>query len=214
MLSIYCDLEKYKNYYDSSEKTGWIKPHRVLAINRGEKEGIINVSLEYNKEYILSYLEGKIIKNEESECAELVRDAILDSFKRLIAPSIEREIRSELTDKSEEAAIDVFSKNLEKYLLTPPMKDKMVLGLDPAYRTGCKLAVIDETGQMLDIKVIYPHEPKNEYEKKNALIRSCKLLQETAKKYRAADRVINNHNILSNRYNFDKIVVKTYNRYK
>ncbi len=154
----------YEMYYDYSEEVKYIKPHRVLAINRGEKEGIINVSLEYNKEYILNYLEGKIIKNNESICAELVKDAIEDSYKRLIAPSIGREIRSELTERSEEAAIDVFAKNLEKYLLTPPMKDKMVLGLDPAYRTGCKLAVIDYTGQMLDIKVIYPHEPKNDYE--------------------------------------------------
>ena len=97
-------------------------------------------------------------------CAVYVKDAIVDSYKRLIGPSVEREIRSELTEKSEEGAIEVFAKNLENYLLTPPMKDKMILGLDPAYRTGCKLAVIDYTGQMLDIKVIYPHEPKNDFE--------------------------------------------------
>ena len=154
----------YEMYYDYSEDVKYIKPHRVLAVNRGEKEGVLSVSLEYNKEYIYNYLEKKLIKDESSECATYVKDAIVDSYKRLIGPSVEREIRSELTEKSEEGAIEVFSKNLESYLLTPPMKDKMILGLDPAYRTGCKLAVIDYTGQMLDIKVIYPHEPKNDFE--------------------------------------------------
>ena len=154
----------YEMYYDYSEDVKYIKPHRVLAVNRGEKDGVLNVSLEYNKEYIYNYLEKKLIKDENSECATYVKDAIVDSYKRLIGPSVEREIRSELTEKSEEGAIEVFAKNLENYLLTPPMKDKMILGLDPAYRTGCKLAVIDYTGQMLDIKVIYPHEPKNDFE--------------------------------------------------
>lgn len=154
----------YEMYYDYSEDVKYIKPHRVLAINRGEKEGVLSVSLEYNKEYIYNYLEKKLIKDENSECVVYVKDAIVDSYKRLIGPSVEREIRSELTEKSEEGAIEVFAKNLENYLLTPPMKDKMILGLDPAYRTGCKLAVIDYTGQMLDIKVIYPHEPKNDFE--------------------------------------------------
>ena len=154
----------YEMYYDYSEDVKYIKPHRVLAINRGEKEGVLSVSLEYNKEYIYNYLEKKLIKDENSECAVYVKDAIVDSYKRLIGPSVEREIRSELTEKSEEGAIEVFAKNLENYLLTPPMKDKMILGLDPAYRTGCKLAVIDYTGQMLDIEVIYPHEPKNDFE--------------------------------------------------
>lgn len=154
----------YEMYYDYSEDVKYMKPHRVLAVNRGEKEGVLSVSLEYNKEYIYNYLEKKLIKDENSECATYVKDAIVDSYKRLIGPSVEREIRSELTEKSEEGAIEVFAKNLENYLLTPPMKDKMILGLDPAYRTGCKLAVIDYTGQMLDIKVIYPHEPKNDFE--------------------------------------------------
>ena len=154
----------YEMYYDYSEDVKYIKPHRVLAVNRGEKEDVLSVSLEYNKEYIYNYLEKKLIKDESSECAIYVKDAIVDSYKRLIGPSVEREIRSELTEKSEEGAIEVFAKNLENYLLTPPMKDKMILGLDPAYRTGCKLAVIDYTGQMLDIKVIYPHEPKNDFE--------------------------------------------------
>lgn len=160
----------YEMYYDYSEEVKYIKPHRVLALNRGEKENILNVSLEYNKEYIYDYLEKRIIKNNESQCANIVKDSIVDSYKRLIGPSVEREIRSELTEKSEESAINVFAKNLEKYLLTPPMKDKMVLGLDPAYRTGCKLAVVDYTGQMIDIKVIYPHEPKNEYDKSKKVV--------------------------------------------
>lgn len=160
----------YEMYYDYSEDIKYIKSHRVLAVNRGEREGILSVCLEYNKSYILNYLEEKIIKNKESNVVDIVKDAIEDSYKRLIYPSIEREIRNELTEKSEESAIDVFSKNLEKYLLTPPMRDKMILGLDPAYRTGCKLAVIDYTGQMLDIKVIYPHEPKNEYEKSKKIV--------------------------------------------
>ena len=164
------DKKVYEMYYDYVEDIKTIKSHRILAINRGEKEGIINVSLEYNKEYILDYLENKIIKDLNSICANIVKDAIEDSYKRLIYPSVEREIRSELTEKGSEDAIKVFSNNLERYLLTPPMKDKIILGLDPAYRTGCKLAVIDETGKMLDIKVIYPHEPKNEYEKSKKVV--------------------------------------------
>ena len=164
------DKKVYEMYYDYAEDIKTIKSHRILAINRGEKEGIINVSLEYNKEYILDYLENKIIKDLNSICANIVKDAIEDSYKRLIYPSVEREIRSELTEKGSEDAIKVFSNNLERYLLTPPMKDKIILGLDPAYRTGCKLAVIDETGKMLDIKVIYPHEPKNEYEKSKKVV--------------------------------------------
>ena len=154
----------YEMYYDYLEDIKYIKPHRMLAINRAEKEGIINVTLEYNKEYILEYLNKKYIKDENSICAAMVKDAIVDSFKRLISPSIEREIRSELTEKCEESAIEVFSNNLEKYLLTPPIKDKVVLGFDPAFRTGCKLAVVDSTGKMLDIKVIYPNEPHNKIE--------------------------------------------------
>ena len=164
------DKKVYEMYYEYIEDIKYIKPHRVLALNRGEKENVLNVSLEYDKNYILDYLNDKIIKNRNSICSSIVSEAIEDSYKRLISNSIEREIRSELTEKSEESAIEVFSNNLEKYLLTPPMKDKIILGLDPAYRTGCKLAVIDYTGKMLDIKVIYPHEPKNEYEKSKKVI--------------------------------------------
>ena len=142
-----------------------IKPHRVLALNRGEKEKVLTVNIEVDTNDILSFLESKIIKNKESFIYDHVIEAIKDSFKRLISPSIEREVRSELTDVASDSAIMVFSKNLEKLLLQPPMKDKTVLGFDPAYRTGCKLAVVDCTGKKLDVSVIYPHEPRNEYEK-------------------------------------------------
>lgn len=151
----------YEMYYNYSESIKHIKPHRVLAVNRGEKDGILSVSIDVIKDYIFTYLEKRLVKDENSICSKYVKDAIEDSYKRLIFPSIEREIRSEITEIAEKKAIDVFSKNLEKYLLTPPMKDKIILGLDPAFRTGCKLAVIDYTGKMLDISVIYPHEPHN-----------------------------------------------------
>ncbi|MBQ7139914.1 MAG: RNA-binding transcriptional accessory protein [Bacilli bacterium] len=155
----------YEMYYDYSEPVRLLKSHRYLAINRAENEKIISVSLEVDKEYIQNYLKQKIVKNKESFVYKVVKDAITDSYKRLIAPSIEREIRSELFEKAEESAIDIFSKNLENLLLTPPMKERMVLGLDPAYRTGCKLAVLDKTGKPLNISVIYPHEPRKEYDK-------------------------------------------------
>lgn len=159
------DLQKtYEMYYDYSEKVKEIKPHRILAINRAEKEKIINVSIVVDEDEILDYLSKKLIKNEKSFVCNIVLDAIKDSYKRLIFPSVEREIRSELTEKGEIVAIDNFSKNLEKLLLQPPMKQKVVLGFDPAYRTGCKLAVLDSTGQTLKIEVIYPHEPVNKYE--------------------------------------------------
>ncbi len=159
------DDKKYDMYYQFSEQIKYIKPHRVLAINRGENEKILNVAIEIDDKEIINYLESKIIKDDKVEYINHIKEAILDSYKRLILPSITREIRSELTDKACDTAIDNFANNLEKLLLTPPMKDRVVLGFDPAYRTGCKLAVIDETGKKLDIKVIYPHEPKNEYEK-------------------------------------------------
>lgn len=151
----------YEMYYEFQEPVRQLKSYRVLALNRGEKEKVLNVSIDVDTAYIESYLKEKVIKNESSFVTPLVLDAIKDSYKRLIAPSIEREIRSELTEKANEVAIDNFGNNLEKLLLQPPMKDKVVLGFDPAYRTGCKLAVMDETGRMETIKVIYPHEPHN-----------------------------------------------------
>ena len=151
----------YEMYYEFQEPVRQLKSYRVLALNRGEKEKVLNVSIDVDTAYIESYLKEKVIKNESSFVTPLVLDAIKDSYKRLIAPSIEREIRSELTEKANEVAIDNFGNNLEKLLLQPPMKEKVVLGFDPAYRTGCKLAVMDETGRMETIKVIYPHEPHN-----------------------------------------------------
>ena len=152
----------YDMYYDYSEQIKYAKPHRILAINRGEKEGVLNVSICTNTEEIINHIEKYSIKNPKSFVVNVVKEAIVDAYSRLIAPSIERDIRGELTLRSSEKAIGVFAKNLEKLLLQPPMKDKTVLGLDPAFRTGCKLAVIDSTGKYLDISVIYPHEPKNE----------------------------------------------------
>ena len=154
----------YEMYYDYSENVKYIKPHRVLAINRGENEKILSVSIDVNNDEIISYLESKIIK-KESPVKDIVIESIKDSYKRLIAPSIEREVRSELTLQSEDKSIEVFKENLENLLLIPPMKDKIVLGFDPAFRTGCKLAVVDNTSKVLNISVIYPHEPKNEWEK-------------------------------------------------
>ena len=159
------DEEKtYDMYYDYSENIKYIKPHRVLALNRGEKEGVLGVSIDNNNDEVINYLKSKLIKYESSEPKEIVIDAINDSYKRLIFPSIEREIRSDLTEVASEKSIEVFMDNLEHLLLTPPMKDKMVLGLDPAYRTGCKLAVVDYTGKFIEKSVIYPHEPRCEYE--------------------------------------------------
>ncbi len=152
----------YDMYYEYTEPVKQVKHHRVLALNRGEKEGVLSVSIVVDETPILEHMEKFTIKNKNSFVAPVVKEAIKDAYSRLISPSIEREIRADLTEKSSEAAISVFAKNLEKLLLQPPMKDKMVLGLDPAFRTGCKLAVIDSTGKYLNISVIYPHEPKNE----------------------------------------------------
>lgn len=160
----------YEMYYDYHELIKQVKPHRVLAINRAENEKIITVTIDIDKDLIYEYLEKKIIKNDKSFVVSIIENSIIDSYKRLIAPSIEREIRSELTEKAEVVAIDNFSKNLEKLLLQPPMKEKMVLGFDPAYRTGCKLAVIDQTGKMLDIQVIYPHAPVNKVEEARKIV--------------------------------------------
>lgn len=154
----------YSNYYDFKETIKYIKPHRILAINRGEKDGVLSVKLDYDVDKIIKYLETKVIKNKESFCYEIIVNAINDSLKRLILPSVDREVRSELKEKGEVRAIDNFSVNVENLLLTPPLKDKTVLGFDPAFRTGCKLAVLDKTGKVLEIAVIYPTEPHNDIE--------------------------------------------------
>ena len=149
------EKKTYEMYYDYNEEVKYIKPHRVLAINRGEKEDVLSVSLDIDKEKIYSFLESKMIK-KENECAELVRDSIKDSYARLIGPSIEREIRSELTENAGDVAIENFGKNLESLLLQPPIKNKRVLAFDPGYTNGCKLACLDETGKYLYSCVIKP----------------------------------------------------------
>lgn len=149
----------YEMYYQYGEPVQKIVPHRILALNRGEKEDILKVSLKPNTDFILNYLQKKWISKANSIAAKAVFEAIEDGYKRLIQPSIEREIRNELTEKAEEQAIHIFSENLRNLLLQPPLKGKVVLGVDPAYRTGCKLAVVDETGKVLRIDVIYPHPP-------------------------------------------------------
>lgn len=158
------ETKTYEMYYDYKENIKDIKPHRILAINRGENEKILTVNLKANEEEIKKFLYQKILKGNNEELKNIVTDAINDSYKRLIYPSIEREIRTSLKEEGEEQAITVFMKNLESLLLTPPMKEKNVLGLDPAYRTGCKLAVVNSTSKVLDITVIYPHEPKNKWQ--------------------------------------------------
>ena len=160
----------YEMYYDFSESVKHIKPHRVLAINRGENEKVLSISIDVNDEDILSYLESKLIK-KESPVKPYVIDAIKDSYKRLIKPSMEREIRNELTLQSEDASIEVFKGNLENLLLIAPMKEKTVLGFDPAFRTGCKLAIVDPTSKVLNISVIYPHEPHNKWEESKAVLK-------------------------------------------
>ena len=154
----------YEMYYDFKEEVSKIKSYRVLAINRAEKEKIVTVSIDVDDAKVLSFFEEKIIKNEDSFVTDIVKNAIKDSYKRLIFPSVEREVRSALSEKAEDVAIKNFSENLENLLLTPPIKDKMVLGFDPAYRTGCKLAVLNPVGKVLKIEKIYPHPPVNKYE--------------------------------------------------
>ena len=156
------ELKTYEIYYDFKDRIKYMKSYRTLAINRGEKEGILSVSLDYDKDEIIKYLESKIIKNDKSFIVNIVKDAIKDSLKRLILPSVEREIRSEMTEYADEKAIDIFKINLENLLMTRPLKGYRVLGFDPAFRTGCKLACLDEQGNVLHIDVIYPHEPKND----------------------------------------------------
>lgn len=160
----------YGNYYEYEEPLKKIVPHRVLALNRGEKEEVLRVGISFPTERIITGLERQLIRKSYSPSAAHVKEAIEDAFKRLLAPSIEREIRTALTEKAEEQAIHVFSENLKSLLLQPPLKGKVVLGLDPAFRTGCKLAVVDETGKLLDISVIYPHPPKPEKEKSKRII--------------------------------------------
>lgn len=172
------DTDKvYLMYYDYKESVKHIKHYNYLAINRAEDEGVISVKIDFDLDKVISFLEEKIIKNKDSFVIDVVKSSIKDSLKRLIVPSIEREIRSELTTKSEEKAINTFSHNLYNLLLTRGVKGVNILGFDPAFRTGCKLAVIDSNGNLLDVSVIYPNEPKND------VVGSTKVLRELINKY-------------------------------
>ena len=149
----------YEMYYDHEEPVSKVAGHRVLAINRGEKEKILTVKISAPEEDILRYLEKQVITKENENTTPVLKAAVEDSYRRLIAPAIEREIRNDLTEKAEDGAIKVFKKNLEQLLMQPPIVGQVVLGWDPAFRTGCKLAVVDATGKVLDTTVIYPTAP-------------------------------------------------------
>ena len=165
------EKSSYEMYYNFNEKLSRIPSHRILAINRGEKEGFLKVKIDKPEEQILTYIERDVIQGKENAPSKkvsqdrytnILKDAILDSYKRLIEPSIDREIRSDLTEKAEEQAIKVFGKNAKQLLLGAPLKGLTVMGFDPAYRTGCKIAVIDETGKVLATTTVYPTEPQND----------------------------------------------------
>lgn len=155
------EQQTYRMYYDYSERVSTIAPHRIMAINRGEEEKILNVTLLFEQDIVMEKIISKVVTNNKSVTSSYVIDAIKDGCKRLAFSQLEREIRNLLSEKAHEQSIDVFSRNLERLLVVPPLKDKMILGVDPAYRTGCKLVVIDQTGKVLDIRAIYPHQPVN-----------------------------------------------------
>ena len=161
----------YEMYYDYNEPLAKAAGHRTLAINRGEKEKVLTVRIETPVDDVIRYLEKQVITNTQAQTAPILRDAIEDAYDRLIAPAIEREIRNDLSEKAEDGAIKVFGKNLEQLLMQPPIKGQVVLGWDPAFRTGCKLAVVDETGKVLDTTVIYPTAPQNKVEEAKAVLK-------------------------------------------
>ena len=170
------DIKKiYEMYYNFKERIKYAKHFHILAMNRAEEEKILNVTLAYDLDYIINNLENRFIKNKNSYVCEVVQNCIKDSLKRLILPSIEREIRSELTKMASTKAIATFSNNLAKLLMTRPIKNSRVLGFDPAFRTGCKLAVLDYSGALLDVAVIYPHEPVNDKEEATKKLRELIL---------------------------------------
>ncbi len=169
----------FEMYYEFQDRIKYLKHYRTLALNRGEKEGILSVSLDYDNDRIFENYAEKVIKNKDSFVVAIVEEAIKDALKRLILPSIEREIRTLLTDKASEEAIVTFKDNLEKLLMTKPIKNKTVIGFDPAFRTGCKLAVLNPFGEVLEIATIYPHEPHNKKEE------ATKILRELITKYNA-----------------------------
>lgn len=198
----------YEMYYSYQEPVKYIKPHRILALNRGENEKVLNVSIDIDKDGILSYLEKKLIKNDKSFVVDTVKEAILDSYKRLIAPSIEREIRSELTEVGEEAAIDNFGKNLESLLLTPPMKERVVLAFDPGFVNGCKLAVVDKNGKYLDSTVIKPFLNGNTEERVRL---SKEVVVQLIKKYNVSIIAIGNGTASRESEKFCADMIKEYN---
>ena len=161
----------YEMYYDYNEPLAKAAGHRTLAINRGEKEKVLTVRIEAPVDDVIRYLEKQVITNTQAQTAQILRDVIADAYDRLIAPAIEREIRNDLSEKAEDGAIKVFGKNLEQLLMQPPIKGQVVLGWDPAFRTGCKLAVVDETGKVLDTTVIYPTAPQNKVEEAKAVLK-------------------------------------------
>ena len=169
------ELKTYRVYYDYNERCSTLAPHRIMAINRGEREKILDVSMEYNRERFARFQFNQMTHQQESFVNPLIDEAIRDGLKRLVYPSLERELRASMTDRAQEKSIDVFSANLESLLLQAPMKDAVILGLDPAYRTGCKLAIIDQTGKLLHIDLIYPHPPVNK--SKEARIKTIELLK-------------------------------------
>ena len=160
----------YAQYYDFNEKVKKILPHRILAINRGEKEGFLKVTLELTNDIVKTYLYRKFVKQNESPAKTYVAEAVEDSYDRLIAPSVEREIRNDLTDNASEGAIKVFSDNLKHLLMQPPLRGKTVMGFDPGYRTGCKLAVVDRTGKVIDTAVIFPTKPQQRIEESTKIV--------------------------------------------
>ena len=198
----------YEMYYEYSEAVKSIKPHRILALNRGENEKILNVSIDVEKEDIINYIESKIIKNKDSFVVTYVKEAIEDSYKRLIEPSVEREVRSDLTEKGEIAAIDNFGKNLEALLLTPPMKEKIILAFDPGFVNGCKLAVIDKTGKYLDSTVIKPFLKGKEEELKES---SMKAVVDLVNKYNVDIIAIGNGTASRESEKFCADMIKKYN---
>lgn len=198
----------YEMYYDYKEAVSRIKPHRVLAVNRAEKEGVISVKIDVNKENIIDYLQRKNVKDENSFCASYIKEAIEDSYKRLIFPSVEREIRSELTELGEEAAISNFGKNLEALLLTPPMKERVVLAFDPGFVNGCKLAVVDKNGRYLDSCVIKPFLNGNNDER---ITRCKKTVVDLIKKYKVDIIAIGNGTASRESERFCAELIKEFN---
>ena len=198
----------YEMYYSYQEPIKWIKAHRILALNRGENEKVLSVSIDIDKDGIISYLEKKLIKNDKSFVVDVVKDAINDSYKRLIAPSIEREIRSDLTEVGEEAAIDNFGKNLEALLLTPPMKERVVLAFDPGFVNGCKLAVVDKNGKYLDSTVIKPFLNNNSEERFRL---SKEVVVQLIKRYNVSIIAIGNGTASRESEKFCADMIKEYN---